>query len=283
MGIKRVEISREVRDILAQAIVEGERERPVLKLPEGKIERDLYLKVDKVLKALGGKWDRRAGGFLFAKPFEVELAEALAEGGVVDQKRTNEQFFTPADLAGRMVQALDIREGTKVLEPSAGNGRLIWEALERGADVIAVEIDAQLCADLEREVRERMKPGDLLVINSDFLACASIPAPDVAIMNPPFSRNQDIAHVCHALCMLRPGGKMAAITSTHWTFAMDKPSREFRKLLDYPEPGSRVDDGFICGGEGMIEEAIVYQLPEGTFKESGTNVSALLILIEKAV
>ena len=48
-------IPPEVAEILQSSTIEG----PLLKLPEGKLDRDLYVKVANVLKALGGKWNAK--------------------------------------------------------------------------------------------------------------------------------------------------------------------------------------------------------------------------------
>lgn len=279
MRIRTVDISDEAAEVLRRGLWNGR----VFMLPAGKIERDLYVKIDKALRALGGKWNKGVRGHVFEQDAASALMQALNEGSIVDQKRTLEQFFTPADLAARMVDALDIREGTHVLEPSAGNGRLIWEALERGALVTAVELDADHCAGLIHETRERQKHGDLFVFNADFIEWTpASPHPiDVVIMNPPFSGNQDIRHVQQALRWLRPGGKLAAIMSPHFTFARDAASEDFRELIGYPSPPRSAQLGMDPPAE-RIAEASVQLLPAGTFKASGTNVSAVLVLIEKA-
>jgi predicted RNA methylase len=267
---KTVHISPSVREVLAASIISGAADRPTLKLPEGQLDRLVYEATAKVLKALGGKWNRSAAGFIFDRPFEGELAGALSSGKAVDVKRGLEQFFTPADLAARMVAALDIREGDFVLEPSAGNGRLIWEALERGAFVEAIEQDEHLVEEL---AAAKARYPRLKVYAADFLRFAGLPLGgfDKAIMNPPFSGNKDIAHVRRAFDFLRPGGRLVAVMSPHFTFANDAASKEFRALLGFNSPGG--DD---------ITAYSVTSIEAGAFKESGTGVSSVLVMIEKA-
>ena len=273
---KAVTITPEAREVLARCIVEGTADRPTLKLPPEQLDRKLYEAVAKVLKALGGKWNKGAGGFTFDRPFEGELAEALASGKAIDVKRSAEQFFTPPALARRMVEALGIGPGTHVLEPSAGEGRLVRAAMDAGAEFFTiVELDDRLATGLV-ELLGHHSGG---IWAGDFMAWSpSARAPiDVALMNPPFSRNQDIAHVERALGFVRPGGKLAAIMSPHFTFAQDEPSRRFRELIGYP-------DSFRLGeGSGVeLANASVELLPAGTFQAEGTGVNAVLVIIEKA-
>lgn len=289
MRIRSVDIDSEVEDILRRgAWAEG----GTFHLPAGKLDRALYVKVDKVLSAIGGKWDRKAQGHFFLRDGRDALQNALAEGSIVDQKKTLEQFFTPADLAERMVKWLEVADGTHVLEPSAGSGRLAEIAINYGASVTAIEIDPALTETIWAAGCQRL--GWLRVYQADFMTWKKptrdesngsswFPADiDAVLMNPPFSANQDIAHVTRALNFLRPGGKLAAIMSPHFTFSNDRASREFCRLIGYEAPLGRQPDNYRCVGTADVASCNVETLPPGTFKESGTNVSAVLVLIEKA-
>jgi predicted RNA methylase len=287
MRIRTVEISDEAAEVLRR----GEWEGTLFKLPPGHLDRKLYEVVDKVLRALGGKWNRSMRGHLFTIQAHAELAAALEAGGVVDQKRTLEQFFTPESLANRMADWLGITDGTHVLEPSAGDGRLARAAIERGGSVTAIEIDECHMAAL-LDVAD-IRAGWMRRICADFMAWTKpakdesngdswFPAEiDAVIMNPPFSNNKDIAHVRRAFAMLRPGGKLAAIMSPHFTFADDRPSREFRELIGYPEAPRSAKLSLDPPGE-EVATASVELLPAGTFKAEGTSIAAVLVLIEKA-
>ena len=81
-------------------------------------------------------------------------------------------------------------------------------------------------------------------------------------MNPPFSDSQDIKHITHAFSFLKSGGVLVAIACEGPFFRQDKKSTSFREFLE-------------------SHNAEVIQLPEGTFKESGTMVRTRLIKIEK--
>lgn len=254
--MKKVAITPEVASILSRATVEGN----AVRLPDEQLDRPLYEAVDKVLKALGGKWNRSARGHVFAAGIGDQLGEALAAGHAVDLKKTHEQFFTPAALAAEMVALAEIQPGMTVLEPSAGGGGLI-EAVAQAhstAIIYAIELDEGLCAAL------RTKWGGRAVVDQgDFLSLPATLRPiDRVLMNPPFSNGQDVEHVRHAFGMLSPGGKLVAIMSPHPFFAKDRRSAEFRQWLQHHQGGFRA-------------------LPAGTFSESGTNVGTYLVSVTK--
>ncbi len=255
---KTVPISTEVADILRAGVWMGLN----YTLPGERLPPATYSAVNKVLVALGGKWNRSAQAHAFTTDAKDAMQAALSAGHVVDRQRTLEQFFTPTDLAARMVEAIGLREGMRVLEPSAGNGRLIDAIIGAGVrpcDIYAAEIDPGLRAGLISKFYAAFGAGGLAV---DFMTMRGAPVFDAAVMNPPFSRNQDIAHVLHALSLLKPGGRLAAIMSAHFTFANDKPSVEFRAL--------------VASLGGTVET-----LPENTFAQEGTNVSAVLVILHK--
>lgn len=163
-------------------------------------------------------------------------------------------FPTPDSLAKRMAEIADIKAGMKVLEPSAGTGRLADVAKGMGANVDAVEMQSVL-----RDVL--VKKGHNIV-DHDFTSMALEPKYDRVLMNPPFEKGQDMAHVQRAYDMLKPGGKMVAIMGEGAFYRGDKQAEGFRVWLN---------------GVGGTSE----KLPEGTFKESNTGVNTRLVTITK--
>ncbi|MFL6864072.1 MAG: rRNA adenine N-6-methyltransferase family protein [Allosphingosinicella sp.] len=273
---KHVIIGPQVRAVLERATFGGPTDRPVLKLNHPGLDRDLYAAVDKVLKALGGKWNRAAGGHVFDGEAVREFADAMATGVAVDQRRTAEQFFTPFPVAQRMFAIADLKPTDHVLEPSAGCGVLLVEPLRLGCFITVVEQDPGLAASLTDVMAGHHGCG---VWQADFMKWSpTARAPiDVVLMNPPFSGNQDIRHVLRAFLFLRPGGRLVAIMSPHFTFANDRASHEMRALIGYSGTG-----GDRPTGSETVVDASVEQLPAGSFKAEGTNVSALLVHIIKA-
>ena len=131
-----------------------------------------------------------------------------------------QQFSTPLGLAFVAACAAAIRPGELVLEPSAGTGLLAAQAETMGARLVLNEL-------------AEIRAGFLGWLFTDFAVTrhdaahiddhlAPAVAPDVVLMNPPFSavahvdkRMKDAAlrHIGSALGRLRLGGRLVAITA----------------------------------------------------------------------
>lgn len=93
-----------------------------------------------------------------------------------------------------------------------------------------------------------------MVQQRDFLQCNDdLGHFDRVLMNPPFANGQDIAHIRHALQMLKPGGRLVAICANG-----PRQNEQLRPLVEQ------------YGGTWEV-------LPAGTFKESGTGVNAAML------
>ncbi|MFZ3482137.1 hypothetical protein [Sphingomonas sp. 3-13AW] len=241
-------------DVLSRSTVVG----TVLKLPGDQLDRPLYASTDKVLKALGGKWDRRAGGHSF--PFDPlpKLDEALSSRQIIHRQQKLQLFETPPELAARLCDMIDIGAGDVCLEPSAGCGRIVTAMADRTPDqIIAVEVDQDNAAILVDQARhDRLIVGDFLQQEPSTMRAT------VVAMNPPFSRNQDIRHVRHAYECLRPGGRLGAIVSEHGFFGQEKECAEWRQWL-------------------ADVAAHIEAVPAGAFKASGTSVPTRIIIIRR--
>lgn len=253
-----------VRDVLGRSTVDATRN--LLVLPE-QLDRPTYVAVDKALKVIGGKWDRKAGGHVF--PFDPsELIDVgVATGQVEDRVQALQFFQTPVALAARMVKLAKVSPGDRVLEPSAGHGRIVLPLMEVSRHVTAVEIDAVNAEVLRDRIGEQLvtsRPARVtmtLVVEDDFLK-AELDEYDAIVMNPPFADGQDIAHIRRAHELLAHGGRLVAICSEGPMFRADVRSARFRNWLEEVS-------------------AITYTLPDETFQESGTRVRSRLLTIAK--
>lgn len=250
-------ITEEALDVLAAATVEGR----VVRIAPRQLERKLYSQVNRVLEALGGKWSRKQQGHVFEGSPADALDQVLVDGAFHDKKRDLDQFFTPPPLARQVVEAADLFDGCEVLEPSAGRGALVLAVATvcPSAHLVAVELDPKL--------RPLIPTRGLSVADTyggDFLeyAVGELGEFDRVVMNPPFSRGKDIVHVLHALSMLRAGGLLVAVMSAGVTFRRDRAATSFRAT--------------VSASGGFIE-----RLPEGSFRESGTDVQAVLVTMRK--
>jgi len=162
------------------------------------------------------------------------------------------QFYpTPHTIARVMVERLGLEPGARVLEPSAGSGNLVQAIFSvcPSAEVCAVEINYQLSASLERfDHCYRVTADFLETMPEDFKPF------DAVVMNPPFSKGSDIAHILHALGFLKPGGLLVALCAGGL--------RQREKLQPIAESWE--------------------DLPPGTFAEAGTGVNVALLTIIKS-
>jgi len=111
-----MKIGNDVADILANSEVAGNK----LYLPDGQLDRKMYMAVNKILVAIGGKWNRKEKAHLFGGPVDAVLEEILLTGQYINAKTEYQFFETPEDLARRLVDMADIQEWETCLEPSAG-------------------------------------------------------------------------------------------------------------------------------------------------------------------
>lgn len=86
------------------------------------LDRADYAKVNKILEALGGKWNKKAGAHVFAGCDPEELIASYLETGKLDKPEKFGFFPTPAPLARELVKLAGLRPGHTVLEPQAGVG-----------------------------------------------------------------------------------------------------------------------------------------------------------------
>ena len=253
---KTITLSPEVRDVLERSTITEDR----VVLPE-QLERSLYMKVAKILKAAGGKWDRKQGATMFSTDPREALGLALETGGIENEQQVRQTFYTPPELALWVIEAACITPSSRVLEPSAGKGALCTAAREAGTDnIVAIENDPEGLRELQAQWTECDSRGD--VLERDFLEMKVewIGQFDAVVMNPPFSDGQEARHVLHAIKFVKPGGRLVSIMSSAINFRNDGPYRTLRNRL-----------------AGMDWE--VDDLPSESFKTSGTRVETVLVTV----
>lgn len=239
----------------------------VVVLPEGQLPRELYVKVDKVLRAAGGKWNKRTKAHEFTEDATSVVEQALLTGEIGNPKQELGVFYTPPELARKAASMLRLdRTGLSVLEPSAGMGALAIAADE--ADPHDRPTGSRLdidCMDILPKHVEALKRRGFAAICADFLKEDIVDeyAPyDRIIMNPPFAKQDDARHFLHALRFLKPGGRIVAIMSAAVTFRATQGYRMIRDMVA------------LAGGS-------IEPLPPGSFKESGTMVNTALVIYDK--
>jgi len=221
----------------------------------GQLSRDNYVKLNKALEVLGGKWNRGKKAHVFAARPEIE---SLKEQGEMVQEVYG-WFATPEPVAQMVAEMVFADRGAfdydvKILEPSAGEGHLLDSLLYYCFEprLTLVELHPQR-ADLLRAKYPKAN-----VITGDWMEVGAGEHFEVIIMNPPFEKKQDAQHVLKAYKCLKEGGVLVAIMSAGVKFREDKEYEQVREMA-----------------------AEIVELPEGAFKESGTMINAVIVRIEK--
>jgi hypothetical protein len=124
------------------------------------------------------------------------VSRALA----VEKRITNDQYFTPPEVAIACVRALNIWPPLTILEPSVGGGAFLHAVHARWpkAYTLACDIDQELAA----------YSGADACLYGDFLDFVNIGrSVDLVVGNPPY--RHALEHVEHALDLVREGGHVA--------------------------------------------------------------------------
>jgi len=119
-------------------------------------------------------------------PAEIrDLADLL---GIQPTKKLGQNFVIDGNTVRRIVQAARVAEGETVVEVGPGLGSLTLGLLERGARVVAVEIDKRLAAQLPETVAAMQPDASLTVVTADALRVTSLPLdPTVLVANLPYN------------------------------------------------------------------------------------------------
>ncbi len=214
------------------------------------LDRKQYTSINEVLETIGLKWNRKEKAHIFDwEMLEEAIADIIDSGECETLRETIKkfQFFpTPREVAEYLVELAELKETDHILEPSAGEWH-ISDCIPRER-LTTIELDFSKCEIL---LKKWYTP-----INSDFLTHRW--EWDKIIMNPPFSKSQDVKHILHAYSLLTDGGILVSVASSSITTRQGSFYDELRSLN--PE---------------------IIELPEGSFRESGTLVNTVIIKITK--
>lgn len=248
---KTISLDEVTKEIISRSVITENS----LQLPPDQLERKVYDAVNKVLVAAGGKWNKKLRVHVFESDPRQLLGLAVEQGAITNLKQEFQEFFTPADVAQNLCDHIAI--GDRVLEPSAGIGRIAKAAADAGAKVFCCEIQGRHVAELRKDDRLTSWEGDFLKFDPTWLRPF-----DHVVMNPPFSEGQEYAHIMHAAKFLKRGGTLTSIMSPAMKWRGQKSDMQFRDWLRLET--IRFDD---------------WEMPEGTFKSEGTNVKTICVKI----
>lgn len=132
--------------------------------------------------------DRDSTGSGLLDPSSVRrLVDRL---GLRPTKARGQNFVVDANTVRRIVRLAGVSAGLTVLEVGPGLGSLTLGLLDSGAQVIAVEIDPMLAAQLPITVAERMpdRSPALTLVTGDAMRITELPSPPTALVaNLPYN------------------------------------------------------------------------------------------------
>lgn len=160
-------------------------------------------------------------------------------------------FPTPKAVTELMIDHAELMSYNRILEPSAGAGAIIDALQGRSLEVHYFETQYTLC--------EILAGKGYKGTHNDFLNVEPTEDYDCVLMNPPFENLQHIDHIHHAYKFLGELGRLVAVLP---------PLNSTKKCTE-----------FLAWIESIGGEFV--QLPEGSFKESGTMVNTQLLILDK--
>ncbi len=240
----------EVNEILRQCRIDSNR----LYLPDIQFDRKTYLAVAQKLELIGGKWNRKAKGFIFEQNPE-ELLSDIQNGENRNLKKEYQFFETPEDLAKELVDFIPLKGSLNeqtVLEPSAGRGAIV-----RMINKLRPELKVYHCELMS--LNQKMFNGNSTFLQSDFLTLPEDKKYDVIVANPPFNMNQDIDHFYKMTKIAEK--RVISVMSNHWKNSSNKKETEFREFV-------------------AANNMQVIDIEAGRFKESGTMISSCILVYD---
>lgn len=253
-----IKIAPDILKIIQESKIDGNK----LYLSK-QLDRNVYVVTNKILESIGLKWNRSAKCHVSEHDVEELIESILNSGEWVDEKKLNQFYETPAAIVTTLINSATFGRDSqiRILEPSAGNGAILSQLINRFPNAVIdfCEINksrAETCIEL-----------GAIQIGEDFLAAPTPIASkyDLIVMNPPFSKQQDIEHVLHAFNhFLKDGGEIISVMSEGTFFRKNKKTDNFWKTVRENSTLSEITN-----------------LPDEAFKSSGTLVRTRLLMLRK--
>jgi len=172
------------------------------------------------------------------------------------------QFYpTPAAVAEGITKDLYWLDSShRVLEPSAGDGRIVEALLKHTeAQIDAVEVHPGRCQAIPQDRRVH-------VTEANFFHMFPVEKYDFVVMNPPFYGTHWMEHVIHAFKFLKPGGTLKAILPVTAELGESRKHKAFRKwAAQHTRYGNRE----------------IRDLPAESFAASGTRINTVVLTLYK--
>ena len=198
--------------------------------------------------------------YVFSMTPYQQVHDYLKRTGKRPKKRLSQNFLIDPNVLPAIVQAMEVTDADLVLEIGAGLGCLSRALGEAAKTVVSVEVDGDLCAELQREFsdypRFRLVQADILKLNL-FPIFDGVPRPNAKVVgNLPYHITTPILwkllghHKLIGSCVLMmqkevaqrivalPGGKdYGALSVAVSYYASSEIVRSFSSSQFYPAPG----------------------------------------------
>ena len=119
----------------------------------------------------------------------AEIREIAERIGVRPTKKLGQNFVVDANTCRKIVKSADVGSNDVALEIGPGLGSLTLAMMESAREVIAIEIDDRLAAELpETAKRHGFDANKLTIINEDAMSVSTLPIePTVLVANLPYN------------------------------------------------------------------------------------------------
>ncbi len=118
----------------------------------------------------------------------ADVRELASRLDVTPTKKLGQNFVTDPNTIRRIVTAAKLSGDEVVVEIGPGLGSLTLGLLEVARQVIAVEIDPKMAAELEATIAKRAVGKDFKLVKNDALKVTELPvAPDALVANLPYN------------------------------------------------------------------------------------------------
>jgi len=166
---------------------------------------------------------------------------------------------TSNEIIDLLINESEVFDGNEhlVLEPSAGDGRIVDRLIFRGYHKNLID-----CVELNEEKVKILKDKGYNAVREDFLKFGSVEMYGRIIACPPFKANIDLKHIQIMYSLLAKDGILVSLTSPYWLTNNESHQIEFRKWLE--------DKNYY-----------LKMLPDNSFMEKGKTEPTALIKIYK--
>lgn len=236
-----------------------------------------YNSIRWVMEAFGGRWNERCGGFKFdensltAHTIEQIRSTILNGGAQLDKgkiEREHDSFFpTPKNIVRKMIDLANIGKFDKLLESSAGDGRIldiVSEVIPKDS-IVAIEPSKDRVKILQNKGYRIDYIGTLEdalrldKLKERFKECNRV------IINPPFKNDKDIKHLMLNYLICGEEANIVCIVQENSLYYNKSINRLFKEFLS-----------LIGTTHCKIEN-----LPYGSFKSEMTAVDTCIVSIRK--